>query len=64
MGVCIQCSPLFALHGVHESIVAGQSNCREHAASGGADPKMGFIPAFIRMQMLDKRMARAIQHKN
>jgi 2,4-dienoyl-CoA reductase-like NADH-dependent reductase (Old Yellow Enzyme family) len=28
------------------------------------DPKMGFIPAFIRMQMLDKRMARAIQHKN
>lgn len=27
------------------------------------DPKMGFIPAFIRMQMLDKRMARAIQHK-
>jgi hypothetical protein len=28
------------------------------------DPKMGFIPAFIRMQMLDRRMARAIQHKN
>jgi hypothetical protein len=28
------------------------------------DPKMGFIPAFIRMQMLDKRMARAIQHKD
>jgi len=28
------------------------------------DPKIGFIPAFIRMQMLDKRMARAIQHKN
>jgi hypothetical protein len=28
------------------------------------DPEMGFIPAFIRMQMLDKRMARAIQHKN
>lgn len=28
------------------------------------DPKLGFIPAFIRMQMLDKRMARAIRHKN
>jgi hypothetical protein len=28
------------------------------------DPKISFISAFIRMQMLDKRMARAIQHKN
>jgi len=28
------------------------------------DPKMGFLPAFIRMQMLDKRMAHALHHKH
>jgi hypothetical protein len=39
----------------HPKSVVGSSEARR---------KMGFIPAFIRMQMLDKRMARAIQHKN
>jgi hypothetical protein len=42
-------------------------SCRSIAGMGQElppDPKIGFISAFIRMQMLDKRMARDLHHKH
>jgi hypothetical protein len=41
-----------------------QMEIAELSTASAAVLKIGFISAFIRMQMLDKPMARALQHKS